>query len=109
MLATYSALFNLKQIYGDLEGPQQDSYKAGSYQGSNHIGLNIPPHLQPEVLSLSAQKLGSDLKSEVSCLINAKLSRCIDNLVDTLNKRLEATRDLIDVSQQLEIVRNNLG
>ena len=107
VLARYSSLFNLRQIYGSLETPYYDSqpsYKEGS--PSQHLGLNIPANLQPQVLSLSAQKLGSELKSGLSCLSSAKLSRCIDTLVETINKRLEATQDLIEVSQQLEILRN---
>ena len=106
MLARYSSLFNLRQIYGDLETPHYEaasSYQAGS---QHHLGLNIPANLQPRVLSLSAQKLGSELKSGLSCLSSDKLSRCIDTLVETLNKRLQATADLIEVGQQLEIVRN---
>ena len=99
LLARYSSLFNLGQIYADLERPHYDSH---------HVGLNIPAHLQPDVLALSAQRLGSDLKSELSCFSSEKLTRCIDNLVDTINKRLDATKDLIQVSQQLEIVKNSL-
>ena len=101
VLARYSSLFNLRQIYADLERPHSD--QAGP---QHHLGLSIPANLQPQVLSLSAQKLGSELKSGLSCLINDKLSRCIDSLVETINKRLEATQDLIEVSQQLEMVRN---
>ena len=107
VLARYSSLFNLRQIYADLETPQYEahsSYQAGS---QHHLGLNIPANLQPQVLSLSAQKLGSELKSGLSCLTNDELNRCIDTLVETINKRLEATQDLIEVSQQLEILRNN--
>ena len=100
VLARYSSLFNLRQIYGHQETP---SYQAGS---QHHLGLGIPANLQPQVLSLSAQKLGSELKSGLSCLITDKLSRCIDSLVETINKRLEATEDLIEVSQKLEILKN---
>ena len=101
VLARYSSLFNLRQIYGTLETPH---YEAQPSQ--HHLGLSIPANLQPQVLSLSAQKLGSELKSGLSCLINDKLSRCIDSLVETINKRLEATEDLIEVSQKLEILKN---
>ena len=100
VLARYSSLFNLRQIYASLEGPYYDS------QQPQHPGLNIPASLQPQVLSLSAQKLGSDLKSALSCLTNDGLSRGIETLVETINKRLEATQDLIKVKQQLEIVRS---
>ena len=101
VLARYSSLFNLRQIYGNLERPHQE----GS-QHNLHLGLSIPANLQPPVLSLSAQKLGSELKSGLSRLIDDKLARCIDTLVETLNKRLQATADLIEVGHQLEIVRN---
>ena len=101
VLARYSSLFNLRQIYGSLETPHYDSQTS-----QHHLGLNIPASLQPQVLSLSAQKLGSDLKSGLSCLSSDKLGRCVDTLVETISKRLEATQDLIEVSQQLQIVRN---
>ena len=103
VLARYSPLFNLGQIYGNM-----DLASPTSYNGGQHTGLNIPARLQPDVLSFSAQKLGSDLKSELSCLTNDKLTRCIDTMVDTIVKRLDATKDLIEVSQQLDIVKNNL-
>ena len=103
VLARYSSLFNLRQIYASLEGPYYDSQHS---QHPQHPGLNIPASLQPQVLSLSAQKLGSDLKSALSCLTNDGVSRGIETLVETINKRLEATQDLIEVSQQLEIERS---
>ena len=101
VLARYSSLFNLRQIYAHLETPHYDAQPS-----QHHLGLSIPANLQPQVLSLSAQKLGSELKSGLSCLIDDKLARCIDTLVETLNKRLQATADLIEVGHQLEIVRN---
>ena len=106
VLARYSPLFNLGQIYGNLNHQQ---YSSTSYNGAQHAGLNIPAQLQPDVLSFSAQKLGSELKTELSCLTNEKLTRCIDTLVDTIVKRLDATKDLIEVNQQLEIVKSNLN
>ena len=68
--------------------------------------LTNPGHVltQPRILAYTAQDFGSELKSRLSCLLDGQtvLERCIDATVEVMEKRLDATQELINSSQQLE-------
>lgn len=102
VLAQYSGLFNLRQVYSG-SSPSYTSYEGGSSSS----------YQQPEVLGLMTERLEKDLKTKLSCLIvknggpGRKLERCIDNLIETLEKRLHVTQEFKKITSKIHSNENN--
>jgi len=121
VLRQYEVLTVLRQTYSGL-GHQSTEHQGRSYQsteyqrrsyqeGQGHAGLSIPASLQPQVLTYTVQDFGNELKTRLACLMEGSdgdnLERCIDATVEAMEKRLDATQDLIDIAQKLEIANKN--
>jgi len=101
---TYAGIGSFQQSYQSQGGAQPlPGYQSRSYQ--EHSGLSLPASLQPQVLAYTAQDFGNELKSKLSCVLDGdtELEKCIDATVEAMEKRLDATQELINFSQQLEL------
>jgi len=107
VLERYEVLTVLRETYSGIGGSKPSYHGQSQYQG--HSGLNLPASLQPQVLAYTAQDFGNELKSRLSCLLSGDtaLERCIDATVEAMEKRLDATQELINIYQKLELVDNN--
>lgn len=106
-LSRYPVLFNLRQAFST-------SNKLPSYNGNTGSGYAndhslLPASSNPNVLLLMADRLEKEIKSGLGCLLDGKslLDRCINNLLDTIRKRISVTEELLETKQKLNTIKQN--
>ena len=109
VLAQYEILTVLKETFGQIGQDVEGKGYSGYHQSKNHqthSSLDLPTEFQPKVLLYTAQDFGNELKFRLSCLeASSALWKCIDATVEAIEKRLDATQDLIDTLQELEALK----
>ena len=80
VLKQYEVLTLLRETYGGIGSFHQSDQADQSWPYSDPSGLNLPVLLDGQTV----------------------LERCIDATVEVMEKRLDATQDIINISQQLE-------
>ena len=67
------------------------------------------------IFHLNFRDLGSELRNSLTCVLDSStasskaLDRCIDALVDGINRRLDLTQEAIDIMSQLDLVNEKLN
>ena len=118
ILSQYGVITSLRDTYASLSNNEYSSNQP-AYGSTDtrkpHAGELLGPGLQPCVLKHNARDLGTELRNSLTCVLDGStasskaLSRCINLLVDAVNRRLDLTQQQIDISGRMESVNEKLN